>query len=170
MKNKLALAVLSAGFLSLSGCSKTASGPAVIGAGATVKLNYTLTVENKVVDASAGRGPLTYVQGSGQIIPGLEEQLVGLKAGDKKQVVVSPEKGYGIIDPKAFTKVPRKAFKDTSKMKVGSVVSGQKGGQQFQAVISAIGPTEITLDLNHPLAGKTLNFNIEVLDVQPAKS
>lgn len=137
-----------------------------IKSGSTVSMNYTLKVDGKVVDSSEGREPLTYIQGSGQIIPGLEEQLEGLKKGDKKQAMVSPDKGYGISDPNAIQKVPRTAFQDIDKMKVGDVVSGRVNEQEFQAVIAAITDAEVTIDLNHPLAGKTLNFDVEIMDVK----
>lgn len=134
--------------------------------GSSVSINYTLKVDNKVVDSSSGKDPLTYVQGSDQIIPGLEEQLEGLKKGDKKHLTVTPEKGYGVSDPRAVQKIPKKAFQDADKMKVGDVVNGKVNDQEFQAVISAITNADITIDLNHPLAGKTLNFDIEIMDVK----
>lgn len=134
--------------------------------GSTVSMNYTLKVDDKVVDSSQGREPLTYVQGSGQIIPGLEEQLTGLKKGDKRHVTVEPEKAYGVADPRAVQKVPKKAFQEADKMQVGDVVTGKVNDQEFQATITAISDKEVTLDLNHPLAGKTLNFDIEIVDVK----
>ncbi|MEK6544416.1 MAG: peptidylprolyl isomerase [Elusimicrobiota bacterium] len=141
-------------------------GVPVVKQDSTVTMHYTLTVEGKVVDSSSGKEPLTYKQGSKQIIPGLEEALVGLKAHDKKTVVVAPEKGYGTVNPAALQKVPRKSFKDAKGMKVGDVVSGQAGDRPFQAVIAALDKDMVTLDLNHPLAGKTLNFDIEIVDVR----
>jgi FKBP-type peptidyl-prolyl cis-trans isomerase SlyD len=146
------------------GCKKTS----VIEKGLAVKINYTLTVDGKVVDTSEGRGPLAYVQGSGQIIPGLEEQMVGLKVGDKKQVVVPPEKAYGQLDPKALQKVPLKAFGKTDGLKIGMTVTGQNGPNRMQAKVVAIDKKEVTLDINHPLAGKTLTFDIEVVEIAPA--
>lgn len=133
--------------------------------GSTVKMHYTLTVDGVIMDNSPEGDPLSYVQGSGQIIPGLEEQMEGLKPGDKKEVMVSPEKGYGPVDPSAFQKVPRQAFQSAQDLKVGDIVSGQLGEQIFNAIVSALGPDEITLDFNHPLAGKTLRFAIEVVEV-----
>ncbi len=138
----------------------------VIKEGSKVAINYKLTVDGEVVDSSEGREPLAYTQGSGQIIPGLEKELVGLKAGDKKSVAVAPAEGYGEHNPAAVQKVPRTAFKDADKLKVGSVVGGQVQGQDFEAQVVALDTKEITLDLNHPLAGKTLNFEVEVVSVQ----
>lgn len=147
--------------------SQTGKGDTMnIKTGSQVSIDYTLTVDKKVVDSSSGKEPLTYTQGSGQIIPGLEEQLEGLKKGDKKHVTVTPDKGYGMSDPNAIQKVPKKAFQEANNMKVGDVVSGKVNDQEFQAVIAAISDKDVTLDLNHPLAGKTLDFDIEVMDVK----
>lgn len=133
--------------------------------GSTVKINYTLTVDGVIMDSSPEGDPLAYVQGSGQIIPGLEEQLEGLKVGDKKEVIVAPDKGYGTVDLGAFQKVPATAFQNAKELKVGDIVSGQLGEQVFNAIVSAMGVDEITLDFNHPLAGKTLRFAVEVVEV-----
>jgi FKBP-type peptidyl-prolyl cis-trans isomerase SlyD len=130
-----------------------------------VKIHYTLTVDGTVVDSSSGKDPLEYVHGSSQIIPGLEEQLVGLKKGDKKKVSVSPDKGYGPHNPQAVQKVPKTNFQEADKLKKGGVVSGEMGGQQFRAIIADISDKEVTLDLNHPLAGKTLHFDVEVVGI-----
>lgn len=134
--------------------------------GSKVGINYAVSVDGVMVDSSDGRGPLTYTQGAGEIVPGLESQLMGLNVGDKKQVTVSPEEAYGMHDPQAVKKVPREAFGDTEGLEVGSVVQGTVGDRAFQATVVGIEATEITLDLNHPLAGKTLNFEIEVVSVE----
>ncbi|OGR59925.1 MAG: hypothetical protein A2X36_13760 [Elusimicrobia bacterium GWA2_69_24] len=131
-------------------------------------MHYTLTVEGSVLDTSVGKTPLTFVQGSGQIIPGLSEALVGLKKGEKKSVTVAPDKGYGLPNPQAVQKVPKKSFKDAETIKAGAVVTGDAGGRPFQARVTAVDAESVTLDLNHPLAGKTLNFEVEVVDLQPA--
>jgi FKBP-type peptidyl-prolyl cis-trans isomerase SlyD len=130
-----------------------------------VSIHYTLTVESEVVDSSREGDPLEYVQGSGQIIPGLEKALEGLKSGDKKNVTVEPELAYGPHNPDAIQKVPRSAFQDSDKLKVDDVVSGQIQDRPFQARVVSLSDEEVTLDLNHPLAGKTLNFAVEVLTV-----
>lgn len=134
--------------------------------GSAVKINYTLTVSGEVVDSSAEGGPLSYVQGSGEIVPGLERALTGLGVGAKKKVVVSPADGYGEADPEAFKKVPKQTFDDLEGLAVGSMVAGQAGGREFKAVVAEVGESEVTLNLNHPLAGKTLEFEIEVVEVR----
>jgi FKBP-type peptidyl-prolyl cis-trans isomerase SlyD len=134
--------------------------------GSKVSINYTLKVDGNVVDTSEGREPLTYVHGSGQIIPGLEVEITGMKKGDKKNVEVIPEKGYGQRDPQAVQKVPRTAFNEPEKLQVGGIITGEANGQAFQAMIVGLTDEEVTLDMNHPLAGKTLNFDIEVVEVE----
>ncbi|MBV9079909.1 MAG: peptidylprolyl isomerase [Elusimicrobia bacterium] len=135
--------------------------------GAEVKIHYTLSVDGKTVDSSRNSAPLSFVCGTGQIIPGLEEQLKGLHVGDKKSVTVPPEKAYGPVRPEAVQKVPMKNFKGGGELKVGSTVTAQRGGRTIQAKVVAVDKKEVTLDLNHPLAGKTLNFDIEVVSITP---
>ena len=139
----------------------------VIQNGSTVAFHYALTVDGRVVNSSQGKQPLTYVQGMGQIIPGLEEQLQGLKRGDKRRIIVPPAKAYGHVDQDAYQNLPRKSFRNAKALKVGSIVNGEFGGKPVQATVLAINDGMVTLDLNHPLAGKTLQFDIEVVDVRP---
>ena len=133
--------------------------------GSEVKIHYTLTVEGAVVDSSDGKDPLAFVQGSGQIIPGLDNELLGLAAGAKKTVTVQADQAYGARNPEAIQKVPKEAFNEADKLKVGEIVQGEAQGQQFQATIAAIDEKEVTLDYNHPLADKVLEFSVEVVEV-----
>ncbi len=134
--------------------------------GSKVSIDYTLTVEGKVADTSKGRGPLEYVQGSGQIIAGLEEALAGLKTGDKKSVDIEAAKAYGEVLAEAKKRVPKTAIQNIDKLKVGDMVGASSGGQTFRAFISDITDTEVELDFNHPLAGKKLHFDVEIVDVK----
>jgi len=136
--------------------------------GSKVSLHYKLTVDGEVVDMSAKDTPLTFVQGSGQIIPGLDEQLIGLKTGDKKNVTVAPEKGYGPHLAEAVQPFPKKAFQNADELKEGHIVSGQVQDQPFQATVVKISDDEVVLDMNHPLAGKDLEFEIEIVMVEKA--
>lgn len=133
--------------------------------GSKVKVHFTLRVDDKVVASSFGKEPLAFVQGQGQIIPGLEEQLEGLKAGEKTQVTITPEKGYGHRDAEAVRTVPKAAFRNADQLKVGDKVSGDIGGHRFEAQIARVGPEDITLDMNHPLAGKTLHVEVQVVEI-----
>lgn len=144
-----------------TGCKRAAA----VQPGSEVKLHYTLTVDGQAVDSSRQEEPLTFTSGSGQIIPGLEEQLQGLKAGDKRAIVVLPEKGYGPIRPDAVQKVPKKNFKNAGEIKVGSTVTAQNGGRLLQAKVTSVGKNDVTVDMNHPMAGKTLNFDVEIVNV-----
>lgn len=153
-------------FAALLCVPRTLSAANLIQNGSTVTIHYTLTVENKVVDSSVGKTPLVYVQGSGQIIPGLEEKLAGAKPGDKKRVTVPPEKGYGPVNPDAFQNVPKKSFHNYKNLKVGSLVTGNLGGRPVHATVMMMDDKNVVLDLNHPLAGKTLQFDVQVVDVK----
>jgi FKBP-type peptidyl-prolyl cis-trans isomerase SlyD len=139
--------------------------------GTTVQLDYTLTVDGEVVDSSKGHGPLSYVHGQGQLIPGLEKQLVGLKAGDARSISVGPEEGYGLVDPEAFVEVSREQLPLDIAPEAGQALRGTgPDGRPFRATIFKVGSEKVTLDLNHPLAGKTLFFDITVVNVSPGKA
>ena len=133
--------------------------------GSKVKFDYTLTVDGKTADTSAGRGPLEYVHGAGHIIPGLEEELTGMKVGDKKTVKVSPEKGYGKVLPEAIRRVPKEAIGGAENLKVGDMVGASNEGHTFRAVVKEITDKEVVLDFNHPLAGKDLTFDVEIKEI-----
>ncbi len=134
--------------------------------GSKVSIHYTLRVDGEVVDSSEGQEPLEFQQGSGQIIPGLEAALAGMASGDSKEVVVPPETAYGPVNPEAIQTVPKTAFETTEGLQVGGVIAGETSdGRKFRARVSDIGLETVTLDLNHPLAGKTLHFSVEVVSV-----
>ena len=134
--------------------------------GSTVQIDYTLTVDGAVVDSSDGREPLKYVQGKGQIIPGLERQLAGLRVGDAGDFTVTPEDGYGSVNPKAFMEVKKDQLPKDVTPQVGMVLRGMgPDGNPFRARIHKIDQDAVTLDMNHPLAGKTLQFKVKVVGV-----
>lgn len=137
----------------------------MIQSGSTVKILYTLMVDGQVVSRSGQDDPLTYTHGEGQVIPGLEEELQGLQAGDKTAFTVAPERGYGDYDPKAIREFPKTAFQNPDNLNQGDLISAQSNEDSFMARVAEVRPNEILLDLNHPLAGKTLNFEVEVVDV-----
>ncbi len=128
-------------------------------------IHYTLTDNSgKVLDSSQGREPLHYIQGIGNLIPGMEEALEGKVKGDKLKLTIAPEKGYGVKDDNLTQKVPRSAF-GTQKIEKGMQFQTNHG----QVVtVTEIGLNEITVDANHPLAGVTLNFDVEVFSVREA--
>ena len=134
--------------------------------GSKAKFDYTLTVDGKVADTSAGRGPLEYTHGAGMIIPGLEKELAGMKVGDKKTVTVKPEEGSGPVREYAIKRVPKEAISNAGDLKVGDMVGASNGEHTFRAIVKEIGDKEITLDFNHPLAGKELVFDVEIKEVK----
>jgi len=134
-----------------------------------VQIHYHLTDnDNNVLDSSAGRDPLAYIHGVGNIIVGLEKQLNGKTVGDKVKAVVEPAEGYGERDENLMQKVPKSGFQGDEELQVGMQV--QVGTQQGTAIASVakIEGEDVTLDINHPLAGVTLNFDVEVVDVRDA--
>lgn len=135
--------------------------------GKKVSMNYTLTVNGEVVDSSKDAAPLEFVQGQGMIIPGLEKQLVGLKAGDQKTVTVAPEEAYGSLDPNALVEVPKANLPPDQEPQVGMVLQTiTQDGNPVMGVVSEIKEQSIVVDFNHPLAGQTLNFDIDIVSVE----
>ncbi len=128
-------------------------------------IHYTLTNnEGKILDSSSGREPLTYIQGIGNLIPGMEEGLEGKSKGEKLSLKISPEKGYGVKDEALTQRVPRTAF-GGQEVKVGMQFQTNQGGV---VTVTHAGLSEITVDANHPLAGVELNFAVEIMDIRPA--
>jgi FKBP-type peptidyl-prolyl cis-trans isomerase SlyD len=141
----------------------------VVKDGTVVSLQYTLSGEDgKTIESNKGKEPLKYTHGSHQIVPGLEKGLAGMKMGEEKRVKVTPEEGYGPVDPKGFQEFPKEKIPSEG-LKVGSILMA-KGpqGQQVPVRVHEIKEKTVVLDLNHPMAGKTLVFDVKVLDVQPA--
>jgi FKBP-type peptidyl-prolyl cis-trans isomerase SlyD len=134
-----------------------------------VQMHYHLTDDDgTVLDSSQGREPLSYIHGAGNIIPGLEKQLQDKEAGDKIKAVVTPEEGYGERNENLQQIVPKSGFQGDEEMKEGMQV--QVGTQQGTAIatITKIDGEDVTLDMNHALAGITLHFDVEVMDVRDA--
>ena len=134
-----------------------------------VTLNYTLRDEQgTILDASNARRPLSYLHGKGNIIPGLEQALVGKAAGDKLDVTVAPEQGYGPRDERLVQIVPRTKFGDVQGLAPGMQVraTGQRGPRMVTVV--RVDRDFVTIDGNHPLAGRTLHFSVEVAEVRKA--
>ena len=138
-----------------------------VGDGKRVSLEYTLTLEDQtVIDTNVGKTPLVYTHGTQQIVPGLEKQLAGLKAGDTKKVEVSPEEGYGEADPNRFQEVPTENIPEEARS-VGKKLQGQgPDGQMMFAQVTEVKENTIIVDLNHPLAGKKLFFAVKVLKIE----
>jgi FKBP-type peptidyl-prolyl cis-trans isomerase SlyD len=140
-----------------------------IAEGKTVSIEYTLTLEDKeVIDTNVGGQPLTYVHGSNQIIPGLEKAMLGMQVGDSRNVTVEPEEGYGHTIEEAIIEVEKEQL-PPEVFKVGAQVQGQGQGQEGQVVrgqVTGINGDTAVIDFNHPLAGKTLFFDIKIIDIK----
>ena len=141
----------------------------VIKKGSAVSLEYTLSDEKrKVIESNKGEQPLYYVHGRSEIVPGLEKALDGMAVGGVKHVTVKPEDGYGTIDPVAFREVPKENVPREA-LKVGTeLVASNAQGESMPARVYEIKDKTVVIDMNHPMAGKTLVFDIKVLDVKSA--
>jgi FKBP-type peptidyl-prolyl cis-trans isomerase SlyD len=137
--------------------------------GQVVLMNYTLRVDGEVLDTSVGHEPLEFLQGAGNIIPGLEQELYGMGLGESKKVIVQPEEGYGVIDAEAFVEVPKNQFPPEIPLEVGVELQvTNEDGQPMSARIDAVDDETVTLDFNHPLAGKELHFEVTVVGMRDA--
>lgn len=140
-----------------------------VAADKVVLIHYTLTDDSgKVLDSSSGGEPLAYIQGHGNLIPGLERELEGKTAGTKLSVRVSPEDGYGVRDPALVQRVPLRAFGGT-KVQPGMQFQAQdSSGHPRVVTVMGIQGDMVTVDGNHALAGQNLNFEVEITEVRDA--
>jgi FKBP-type peptidyl-prolyl cis-trans isomerase SlyD len=141
-----------------------------IEAGKVVSIHYTLTDESsEVLDTSGGSKPIDYLHGAQNIVPGLEEGLVGKRVGDTLHVRVAPDKGYGQRDERGVQKVPREVFPADAELVEGmQFLAEGPGGESIPVWVVGVEPSEITVDANHPLAGKVLDFEVTVAAVRDA--
>jgi FKBP-type peptidyl-prolyl cis-trans isomerase SlyD len=141
----------------------------VIKDGMMVSLEYTLkSADGKVMETSKGREPLKYIHGKKMMIPGLEKELTGMKIGGEKHVTVKPEDAYGKINPSAVQDIPKEKIPPNG-LKVGAVLAAKSPeGMVVPMTVRQIKEKTVVLDMNHPMAGKTLVFDVKVVDIQPA--
>lgn len=132
-----------------------------------VRIHYRLTGENgQELDSSLEKEPLTYLQGSQSLIPGLQQALLGKAPGDRLLVTVNPEEGYGLFDPKLVKKIPHDIFKDLGPLEAGMCFEAKKPNGETKFIsIQDVGEAFVTVNENHPLAGRVLNFEVTVEDV-----
>ena len=135
-----------------------------------VSIHYTLTNgEGDELDSSVGQDPLVYLHGAGNIIPGLEVALVGGSAGDRLDVTVQPEDGYGEVDPDLIRRVPRDAFEGIERVEPGMQFQTQgPNGQVMRVTVRETDDSGVLIDANHPLAGQTLYFSVSIEGVRSA--
>ena len=136
-----------------------------------VSIHYTLTDEKgAVLDSSRGSEPLQYLEGAGNIIPGLEKEVSAMKVGDKKNVTIPAAEAYGDKRNDMVIEVPRTQFPADMALKVGDRFRGGADAHSPIFTVQAINGDKIMLDGNHPLAGKDLNFEVEVTEMRAATS
>ena len=134
--------------------------------GNLVKVSYTLRVDGNIVDSTQEGKPFEFQIGNKQVIPGFEEAIKGMEVGEKKSFEVSPDKGYGYEDPQGMQEVPKNELPPDVKPEVGMMLHGTRpDGQTFAAKITEVKENVIVMDFNHPFAGKTLNFEVDVIEV-----
>ena len=135
-----------------------------------VSIEYEVKDGDKVVDSNVGGAPLVFMFGKGQIIPGLENGIANMAIGEKGEVVVEPENAYGEYNAEATQEVPADQFAGID-LEVGMTLYGQgEDGQTVQVTVKEIGAETVMIDFNHPLAGKTLMFNVTVNNVRDASA
>ena len=143
----------------------------MIKSGSVVSFEYTLSDENgEVILSNKGKDPVTYTHGRREIIPGLEKALDGMELNENKSVQVEPDEAYGPMDPNGFKEVPKDTVPSTG-LKVGTPL-GTRGpnGEDLVIHVHEVKEDTVVLNFNHPLAGKTLNFDLRVLDIDPKEA
>jgi len=132
-------------------------------------IHYTLKDQNgQQLDSSEGKDPLFYLHGVGQLVPGMEEALTGKKVGEKFNIVVPPPKGYGEPRPELVQQIPTSQFGGVENVEAGMQFQAQTDGGPVMVTVTEVKDETATVDANHPLAGITLHFDVEVVDVREA--
>ena len=133
--------------------------------GKTIAIEYTLKSEGNVVDTNVGAEPLEYLHGQGQIIPGLEKAIEGMNEGETKTVSVAPQDAYGDLNEEAIVEVPKAQIPEEAQ-KIGAVLETKSPeGALLRGQVAEIKEEVVILDFNHPLAGKTLEFEVKVVSI-----
>jgi len=135
-----------------------------------IKMNYTLKdSEGVVIDTTENKGAFSFISGANQILPKLEEKIGSMLIGSKKDVKLSAEEAYGVYDEKAIQKVEKSTFPDDATVEVGmGFVANSQDGHPMPFRVAAVEENEVTIDFNHPLAGKDLEFNVHLVDIRNA--
>lgn len=134
--------------------------------GDTVKIEYTGTFDDGTVfDSSETHGqPLEFEVGAGKVIKGFDQAVMGMEKGEEREIKIQPEDGYGPVNPQLFQKIPREQLPKDQEPQAGMMLMvGLPSGDQIPATIYDLSDTEVTLDLNHPMAGKVLNFKLKLV-------
>ena len=142
------------------------SGAPVVATGDTVQVYYTGTLVNGTVfDSNVGKEPLNFTVGSGQLIKGFDQGVVGMKLNETKTITIPANEAYGPVNPNLIVHVPLKDFNNQT-VNVGMIVRESSNGHQMQGTVTAVNSTNATVDFNSPLAGQTLIFRIKVVSIK----
>ena len=135
--------------------------------GDKIKVDYTGTLEDGIVfDTSEGKQPLEFEVGAGKLIKGFDNGVIGMEKGEEKDIKIEPTEAYGDSNPEMVKKFPKESLPKEQEPKPGMMlVVNTPDGKQFPAKITEVGDKEVTIDLNHPLAGKTLNFKVKIVEI-----
>lgn len=132
-----------------------------------VAIEYCLTLDSgEEVDRSPEGDPLSFITGTGQIIPGLEKELMGMAAGESAKITVEPADGYGEVNDELFQEVPRSQFPADVEIETGMSFQAEGPQGPFMIVVKAVNDDNVTVDLNHPMAGQKLHFDVKVMEVR----
>jgi FKBP-type peptidyl-prolyl cis-trans isomerase SlpA len=135
--------------------------------GIRVTLYFSLSLENgEIVDTNFDAMPATFTLGDGNLLPGFEVPLIGLEAGSQGEFVIAPEHAFGQRNPENIQKLSRDNF-DQESLQIGDVFSFQNGDGELPGVITAIEVEDVEVDFNHPLAGRSIIFTVDIVDVEP---
>jgi FKBP-type peptidyl-prolyl cis-trans isomerase SlpA len=138
----------------------------VIGEHSRVTLHFSLQLDDGTeVDSTFEGDPATFIVGDGNLLPGFEQALFGMSAGDEAEIEIPPEHGFGQRNPGNIQKVRRDHFAPDIELEPGLVVSFDNGSGELPGMVRAVGEDEVTVDFNHPLAGQTVIFNVKIIEV-----
>ncbi|MDX5371813.1 MAG: FKBP-type peptidyl-prolyl cis-trans isomerase [Pseudomonadaceae bacterium] len=139
-----------------------------IGPDREVTLHFALKLENgDVVDSTFDKQPATFRVGDGNLLPGFEAALYGFKAGDKRSLQIEPENAFGQPNPQNVQVMPRSQFQDMELSEGLLIIFNDAANAELPGVVKAFDEQQVTIDFNHPLAGKTLSFDVEIIEVRP---
>ena len=135
-----------------------------------ISIEYTLTDANtsEKLDTNVGGQPLEFISGMGQIIPGLEKEIENLNAGENADVMVQPADGYGEYNEEAVQTLPKEQFAGIDLTEGMSLYGSGENGETVQVTVKTVGEEDVTIDYNHPMAGKSLMFSVAILEVRAA--
>jgi FKBP-type peptidyl-prolyl cis-trans isomerase 2 len=165
--SRLVLSSLALATIATSACWAQEDQAVMIEDGSAVTIEYTLKLDDgTTVDSNVGGTPLTFTQGGGEILPALEEALVGSKVGESKEIQLTAEQGYGPVNPAAFQEVSLDKLPEDARTAGTMLMASGPDGQQHPVRVHEVREETIILDFNHPLAGQALNFDIKILAIE----